>query len=601
MIAVGIKFPSGRFHATPWGHHVNEGNPEWPPSPWRLLRALVATWKRKLDDGYGITKEGMRGLLASLAPPPEFVLPPATTSHSRHYMPWDKGWKADEPEKAKTKVFDAFVAVDRSIELIVKWQGVTLSREQQQLLEVLLLNIGFMGRSESWCVARILPDHEASNCIANCIPSNLPPDSEMERGLEATNCIVNCTSSNGDADKGDLEPIRVLCADPKTMFENQHTPKYSSQNGTGKSKQTTELSLYDPDWHLCLETLELHNKRWSDAPGSRWVTYLRRSDCFEVNPVRHASPARRVITVARFAIDGSVLPLVSQTLPFAEKARSIVMGIFKRLKLRERYGREIPGRPEFMPRSRVFSGKDANGQPLRGHSHTYYLPTDEDGDGRLDHLTLIAEMGFGVDDDLEIRAIDQFRRLPFGDGDALNLLLVGLGKIPDFQTRMFKSSCVWESVTPFIVTRHPKKSGTKRDPKELLGEQNQREFIAHVLDEELAHLRERRLATGSNFPSTWIIEPLCDSQGVFRMGRNEADPNGLRPIQFHRFRQKPDDDGGRRPVGAFRIIFNEPITGPLSLGHSSHFGLGLFLPVNVVGPVKMDTSQRRGRTGLDFG
>ena len=45
MLAVGLKFPAGRFHATPWGRHVNEGAPEWPPSPWRLLRALLAVWK----------------------------------------------------------------------------------------------------------------------------------------------------------------------------------------------------------------------------------------------------------------------------------------------------------------------------------------------------------------------------------------------------------------------------------------------------------------------------------------------------------------------------------------------------------------------------
>ena len=41
-VAIAIRFPSGRFHATPWGHHVNEGLPEWPPSPLRLFQALVA-------------------------------------------------------------------------------------------------------------------------------------------------------------------------------------------------------------------------------------------------------------------------------------------------------------------------------------------------------------------------------------------------------------------------------------------------------------------------------------------------------------------------------------------------------------------------------
>src|SRR5690606_34470106 len=39
MPTVLVEFPGGRYHAPPWGHHVNEGQIEWPPCPWRLLRA----------------------------------------------------------------------------------------------------------------------------------------------------------------------------------------------------------------------------------------------------------------------------------------------------------------------------------------------------------------------------------------------------------------------------------------------------------------------------------------------------------------------------------------------------------------------------------
>ncbi len=37
-VIIKLTFPAGRYHATPWGRHVNEGVAEWPPSPWRLLR-----------------------------------------------------------------------------------------------------------------------------------------------------------------------------------------------------------------------------------------------------------------------------------------------------------------------------------------------------------------------------------------------------------------------------------------------------------------------------------------------------------------------------------------------------------------------------------
>ncbi len=31
MIEIAFRFTAGRYHATPWGRHVNEGVPEWPP------------------------------------------------------------------------------------------------------------------------------------------------------------------------------------------------------------------------------------------------------------------------------------------------------------------------------------------------------------------------------------------------------------------------------------------------------------------------------------------------------------------------------------------------------------------------------------------
>jgi len=30
-VTIKLNFPAGRYHATPWGRHVNEGVAEWPP------------------------------------------------------------------------------------------------------------------------------------------------------------------------------------------------------------------------------------------------------------------------------------------------------------------------------------------------------------------------------------------------------------------------------------------------------------------------------------------------------------------------------------------------------------------------------------------
>src|SRR5947209_2960160 len=115
-LSVALSFPAGRFHATPWGHHVNEGRTEWPPSPWRLLRALVAVWKRKLP-GVPLVEENIEGLLTALASqPPTFHLPLATLGHTRHYMPLGST-NANE----RTKVFDAFVSLDPRQEVVFHW------------------------------------------------------------------------------------------------------------------------------------------------------------------------------------------------------------------------------------------------------------------------------------------------------------------------------------------------------------------------------------------------------------------------------------------------------------------------------------------------
>ena len=104
MIALRIRFTAGRYHATPWGRHVNEGAVEWPPSPWRILRALIATWHRKFSQE--IPEHSFRLLIERLTDLPVFYLPKAALGHTRHFMPQKDPLGAD-----KTKIFDAFVAI----------------------------------------------------------------------------------------------------------------------------------------------------------------------------------------------------------------------------------------------------------------------------------------------------------------------------------------------------------------------------------------------------------------------------------------------------------------------------------------------------------
>ena len=121
MIALEIRFIAGQYHATPWGRHVNEGAVEWPPSPWRLLRALIAVGYRKLGwDPRHPPQEAAQLVELLAAEVPVFHLPPASLGHTRHYMP-----KYNSARDGKTdKVFDALEAFEK----IAGDKGCTLSQ-----------------------------------------------------------------------------------------------------------------------------------------------------------------------------------------------------------------------------------------------------------------------------------------------------------------------------------------------------------------------------------------------------------------------------------------------------------------------------------------
>jgi CRISPR-associated protein Csb2 len=260
-------------------------------------------------------------------------------------------------------------------------------------------------------------------------------------------------------------------------------------------------------------------------------------------------------TTARFALDGPVLPLVTETLPLAEQARRSLLSSCKYL---ARRGNANLADANIWPLCPAFWGKDEQAHPRTGHQHAYLLPADEDNDGRLDHLIVFAPMGFNA---LERQAIDRLRRLPFGDGDSLQLLLIGLANAHDYRAPLLEQSAVWISATPFVVTRYPKLRGRKRDQPAHYA--TPLEFAKHVLGEELARLKERR----EDLPEVVALEAL-----------EFIGARGLRSIQFKKYRRKAGDDGGRRPSAGFRIRFAAPVAGPICLGHSSHFGLGLFVP-----------------------
>jgi CRISPR-associated protein Csb2 len=250
--------------------------------------------------------------------------------------------------------------------------------------------------------------------------------------------------------------------------------------------------------------------------------------------------AHRKVEVARFALSSSVLPLVTSTMPFAETARFAVS--------QNRAGNSF---------SKALSGKEwdedlQKWQPLKGHRHAHFLATDEDGDGRLDHLTIYAPCGFNSDDLAalgQIRSVKRPKNLP-----STKLVLTGLGSKEDFlQISIFKKSKIWRSVTPFSLPNFPNRGGGKPPrPKDL--------------------------------PEAQLIKEL-KSRGLptpVRIGRIDGYETEKRPkmhwLNFHAARLRKDTRG--KGLYGFEIEFETEVEGAIAVGFGCHFGLGLFLPVS---------------------
>jgi CRISPR-associated protein Csb2 len=156
---IAVRFPLGRYHATPWDRSVNEGAIEWPPSPWRLLRALVATWHARWPD---LPASVLDGLLNALGDPPSYRTPPGRPAHTRHYLP-DLDHKKGEPGGTDLTL-DPFLRFIRDAEqqpeLLIQWPT-DLNDEQREALAKLAELLPYLGRAESVCEARLLDTNPA--------------------------------------------------------------------------------------------------------------------------------------------------------------------------------------------------------------------------------------------------------------------------------------------------------------------------------------------------------------------------------------------------------------------------------------------------------
>lgn len=488
MVTIELRFLTGRFHATPWGRNVNEGVPEWPPSPYRLLRALYDAWKRKRPDW---PESRVRPILEELAAePPRFHLPQARAAHTRAFLSENR-----QDVSQRQQVFDPFVVLSPAEPVVVCWLQSNLTAGAASDLGELLGLLNYLGRSESWVEGRLRPN--ADGMSWNSEPASAATDE-------------NC------------ELVRVACAASPNAYG---TRPYEIDRG-GNKRPVDWLSA------LSWSTSDLLRARLSEPPAFRHVTYRRPARCFDPPPSPHSKPPERPVTAVLFALEGKVRPQVTETLEVAERIRRKLMGIHRR----------VVGDPAKV--SPKLSGKDAQGQRLRGHRHAFILPLDRDRDGRLDHLLVTCKEPFGRDERVALDRLEAIWQ-PHGRPD-LRCIPIVWGELPQIWPR----ATLLRSATAFVPPRHYRRG---------------RGDFARWLVEEV-----RREAAYHELPPLARVAPLPR----LRVGG--------RDVRWIEFRRNRKDDAARLGYG-FELEFSEPTVGPVTLGYGCHFGLGLFLPVDGVG------------------
>lgn len=490
MLYLEFLFPLGRYHATPWGRHVNEGVVEWPPSPFRIARAVAAlAWIRRPD--WGPARIGkILELFQSL---PEYALPSATTAHTRYYL------SQNETEiSKKTLIFDAFVVMEPLSSVYAAYDANPDAATLDDLME-LMAEMNYLGRSESWVQARVLSEKPVA--------------------------VFNCRAHVGGSVPPGYEIVDVACVRPAEEYAAApYKPENAGEKKKKKSGNASEKQEFSWTDALCLDTSQWIEEGWTEHPGMKTVPYLR--PVFSRGMVAKAkSSLGSRFTVARFALESTVLPLVTDALPVAERIRRKLMGI-------DRYAQGGNGQTI----SHRFSGKK-EGNPDEGHNHVYILPVDENGDGRLDHVLILSREPFT---DKELHVLDRCTSFWQEKRPDVQMILNSLLREPP------QSSCRWVSHTPFVTRRHWRK-GRKSFEEWLIREVRQ-ECLFHGLPE----------------PVEVQLHP-------------EKQPQAGHPFFWVEFRRSRKNEPPLRGYG-FTLVFDQEVSGPFALGALAHFGIGTFLP-----------------------
>ena len=549
MFALEFNFPGGRYHSTPWGQHVNEGDIAWPPEPWRILRALIACYWRKTDLSHWSEIDLARLVEQLSSDSPVYRLPErAIHAHTRHYMP--------AQSKKTTLIFDAFAHLPQGDPIIVAWPDVVLDRRLMALASDLAEGIGYLGRAESWteCLATTEWDPGSVNCE--------PVGDSLDTDDSAVHVIAPVSAEEYAAKRTRLIDEADANAISREKLIGRRPPNAAALKRYRQKKfgPTLPERLVDA---LAIDSSDYRRYGWSRPPASRQVLYRRPklspvSTQSNVGEWASSDPSRPQI--ARFLLAGRPRPRIETAIGVGEVFRLAAMAQFGWGE-DPVTGRKSPKAPQSI------SGRDSLGKPLRdpSHSHAFWIPEDADLDGEIDHL--IAFFPNGMEEEVR-NALDRLTRLWIPEKNSSTgssnggrenldgrkewrLALEGFGAPNDFSgaSDLVGKAENWISATPFFAAGHLKGGGYQAELRRLM------------------KLRGGRIAEMASAVEIQV-RPSIPVGGTLRSAH-----------QFKRSRsrgrERQFDSGG----AMLRLTFPEAIEGPLAFGYACHFGLGLFRAV----------------------
>jgi len=582
-LVVAARFPFGRYAATPWYRSRREhvGNAEWPPSPWRLARALVASGHALEGAALAAQAAALVRRLATVEP--RYRLPP---SGEVVYTQWMPGLGFDDSPGASDRSDNGhtLLAVAPERLLFVSWPGLPLDVGERSLLARLLENVRYLGQSVSVVELNVLDELpvQASD-EGEAVPSNEDAEGH-DRGAIAASRRISLLAPEPSVSLDQLQVstadglVKAMPAPPGSRWveyrvitprRRMHTPRPRIRGvvyrleGSQRPAVPGPLQPATPAVRREAPSLErLMHVAWKHAPvlaeppaaldddsdgraervrvtlavpeptdKLRWLLdpgSLRGPsvDCrprlerieWESGRIVGARPDRSTELVA-FRLECERRPPLADAIIVAETFRRRLLGVAGRSLGAD----EIPAR---------LSGRGADGAPLRDdHVHAHFLSSARDA-ATIDYFAVWCAAGLTADE----AALIARTRLPALRGARIRL-------VPTAEDRLAGPACLWRSHTPFLPVRHPKR---------------RRGAVVHAPAEQVAEELERR-----GLPPPIRVEPAPGPWASFRIVR--AAKQGSAPA-----------------LGAhgFLVEFEHEVRGPIALGRNSHFGMGLFLPAD---------------------